>query len=540
MDPGTTETEARGAPPGAPPDLSVCDDRALLDLGVEMLVEENRARAARLEAISVFHARRVAEVEARAAGERGPWDDRPGYFLLTPLEATKVEFGPLLGASELHLQMDLDLTNDLQRWLPEVWRRCRDGRLDLGRAQALQAQLVNLASDAARQRYARDVQAWMDKHDDPEEPLFRMSRQAVQRAARRICLKHPQRSPEESFADAYEKRRVTLNLGEDGVGTLSCITAVHDLMRADHRLTLIAKKRRELEGEERTVAQLRVDTLIDLVHGRLSVAATDGELEEDCAGGCGCAEHEGGEAGASCSDPAARFDWSAVGQFARSIVNVTVPITTLMGLSDEGGQLAGGVPIPAELARQIADDPDSVWYRMLTDAEGGFVELSTDSYSPNGVIWRWIAARDVQCVFPGCSHPATGVELDHRVPWPQGKTSTWNLQPLCKKHHKVKHSLGFTVVRELDGSYTWTSRFGSVFRKAPPEYPTADWDARLLRLLVGSSEDGADAAVYGGDLSTSWLDDYCPDEETSWFDEHGDAFEAAFRDWFEQEVAPTL
>ncbi len=358
MDLGTTETEARGVPPGAPPDLAVFGDRALLDLSVDMLVAENRAKAARLEAISVFHARRVAEVEARAAGERGPWDDRPGFFLLTPLEATKVEFGPLLGASEMYLQMDLDLTDDLKRWLPGVWRRCRDGRLDLGRAQALQAQLVNLASDDARQRYARDVQAWMDKHDDPEEqPLFRMSRQAVQRAARRICLKHPQRSPEESFADAYKKRRVTLNLGEDGVGALSCITAVHDLMRADHRLTLIAKKRREVEGEERTVAQLRVDTLIDLVHGRLSVAATDGELEEDCAGGCGCAEHEGGEEGASCSDPAAMFDWSAVGQFARSIVNVTVPITTLMGLSDEGGQLAGGVPIPAELARQSRRRP---------------------------------------------------------------------------------------------------------------------------------------------------------------------------------------
>ncbi len=50
----------------------------------------------------------------------------------------------------------------------------------------------------------------------------------------------------------------------------------------------------------------------------------------------------------------------------------------------------------------------------------------------------------------------------------------------------------------------------------------------------------ADAAVCGDDLSTSWLDDYCPDEETSWFDEDGDAFEAAFRDWFEREVAPTL
>lgn len=525
---------------GAPVGIGALDDRAVLDLGVEMVVAENRAKATRLEAIRVFHARRVAEVEAHRAGRSGPWDDVPGFFMLTPLEATKAEFCPLLGVSELYLQMDLDLADDLQRWLPLVWRLCLEGRLDLGRASALRDQLAKLASDQARAAYAEEVQAWVDKYDDREAPLIRVSYRSVQRAARRISLRHPQKPPEESFADAFTKRRVTLNLGEDGVGSLSCVTAVHDLLRADHRLTLIAKKRREVEGEQRTIAQLRADTLIDLVHGRLSVAAGDGELEDDCVAGSGCADHEDGEDGVGCSDPAGSFDWSAVGQFARPIVNVTVPITTLMGLSDEGGVLAGGVPVPAELARQIADDPESIWYRMLTDPDGGFVELSTDSYSPNGLIWRWVSARDVQCVFPGCSHPATTVELDHRVPWPQGKTSTWNIQPLCKKHHKVKHSLGYTVVRELDGSYTWTTRFGSVFRRPPPEYPPADVDARLIELLLGTAAGrGADPMRAADDAADLPWFDFCSDEEGGgdWCGEHGDEFEAAFHGWFDREVA---
>lgn len=41
-------------------------------------------------------------------------------------------------------------------------------------------------------------------------------------------------------------------------------------------------------------------------------------------------------------------------------VNVTVPIQSLMGVSDDPGILPGGEPIPASLARQIASDPGSV------------------------------------------------------------------------------------------------------------------------------------------------------------------------------------
>ena len=39
----------------------------------------------------------------------------------------------------------------------------------------------------------------------------------------------------------------------------------------------------------------------------------------------------------------------------------------------------------------------------------------------------------------------------------------------------MKHSQGFHVVRNDDGSYTWTSRFGVVSTKPAPEYPLAEW-----------------------------------------------------------------
>ncbi len=137
--------------------------------------------------------------------------------------------------------------------------------------------------------------------------------------------------------------------------------------------------------------------------------------------------------------------------------------------------MAGGVTIPAELICELAMRPDATWYRMLTDPAGGFLELSTESYPPTEAIWRWVVAQHMKCIWPGCCRPASVIDLDHRIPFPLGKTSTLNLQPLCRKHHLVKHSEGFKVVLEADGSYTWTSRFGSVFRTPAPEYPVAVW-----------------------------------------------------------------
>jgi hypothetical protein len=65
--------------------------------------------------------------------------------------------------------------------------------------------------------------------------------------------------------------------------------------------------------------------------------------------------------------------------FARPVVNVTVPIQTLMGVSDDPGVLTGGTVLPATLARMIAQKPGSTWHRMLTDEAGHCVEVSTRS-----------------------------------------------------------------------------------------------------------------------------------------------------------------
>ena len=52
-------------------------------------------------------------------------------------------------------------------------------------------------------------------------------------------------------------------------------------------------------------------------------------------------------------------------------VQLTMPLSTLLGEDDEPGELGGHGAIPAALARRLAADPASTWRRLLTDPVSG-------------------------------------------------------------------------------------------------------------------------------------------------------------------------
>src|SRR3954452_10418043 len=73
--------------------------------------------------------------------------------------------------------------------------------------------------------------------------------------------------------------------------------------------------------------------------------------------------------------------------------------------------------------------------------------------------------RDLTCVFPWCTRPAAGCDLDHVIPYSQGgATSSENIAPLCRRHHRRKThhpGWGYTVLEP--GSYLWQSPHGYQF-----------------------------------------------------------------------------
>nr|WP_276512202.1 DUF222 domain-containing protein [Cryobacterium roopkundense] len=110
-------------------------------------------------------------------------------------------------------------------------------------------------------------------------------------------------------------RRVQLFPGIDGMSTLWISAASDDLQAVFNRVSDAATNLQDID-ETRTLAQLRTDVATDL----LLTGVTE----------------------------------TGLGAGLRATVNITVPVLTLMGKSEEPGELEGYGPIDPETARRLA------------------------------------------------------------------------------------------------------------------------------------------------------------------------------------------
>ena len=197
-------------------------------------------------------------------------------------------------------------------------------------------------------------------------------------------------------------------------------------------------------------------------------------------------------------------------------VNVSVPASVLLGLSDAPGDLQGHGPIPASLARLLAQD--ATWRRILTDEQGLVTDVGTTTYRPGTPLARTVQLRHQRCVFPGCGARAERCDLDHVVRHPEGPTSLTNLAPECRRHHLLKHrddlhdgdGLRQMLARSRsqppppalqplpDGALLWTLPTGHQHTVEPPPLVDPGVDralvdsAKELRRHRRTSEPGAD------------------------------------------------
>jgi hypothetical protein len=88
-------------------------------------------------------------------------------------------------------------------------------------------------------------------------------------------------------------------------------------------------------------------------------------------------------------------------------------------------------------------------------------ELTTHRYAPTAAMHEQAILLNPTCVFPRCSRPARGCDLDHVVPWPLGPTTSSNLAPLCRGHHRLKTHGGWTYARTGPTAFVWTSPSGT-------------------------------------------------------------------------------
>jgi Domain of unknown function (DUF222) len=147
-------------------------------------------------------------------------------------------------------------------------------------------------------------------------------------------------------------------------------------------------------------------------------------------------------------------------------VHVTVPLTTLLGLDEQAGELAGYGPIDADTARRLATA--GTWRRLITDpVSGAVLDVGRTAYRPPADLADHVIWRDRDCVAPGCSYPGESCQIDHTVPYPEGATAAGNLGLLCRRHHLVKHHTRWRLHQPQPGHFEWVSPTGHTYLTTP-------------------------------------------------------------------------
>jgi hypothetical protein len=369
----------------------------------------------------------IAELARRA--EMRPLDGGRQIESMTPQRLTAMEVAARLSltpaAGETLVARSLCLTETL----PGTQAALADGRIDPRRAEVIADELRRHDPSVARQVEAEVL-------DRAERLTAPRLRRAVRDAVHRLVPV----TVEQRRADAFSRRQVSCVPAEDGMAWLEAYLPAEDaaaLMAAIE--AAVAAMKRESPDDGRTVDQRRADALAQM--GWLALGT--GRL-----GGCTCGQRLDGHHGRSVS------------------VQVTVALTTLLGLDDEPGALAGYGPIPASVARRLA--AEGTWRRLLTDPVSGTVlDYGRTRYEPPPDLVDHVVARDRTCRWPGCDRPAYRCELDHTLPHPHGPTAAGNLGPLCKAHHIAKHHSRWRVTQSTPGRFRWVTPTGHVYIETP-------------------------------------------------------------------------
>lgn len=167
------------------------------------------------------------------------------------------------------------------------------------------------------------------------------------------------------------------------------------------------------------------------------------------------------------------------GPARRVLVQLLVPAATAAGADDAPGELAGHGPVPASLCRAVVAEPSTTVQPIRLDAAGRVIadtglDTRRHHYQPSAAQVRHVRAAWRTCRFPTCTRRAISCECDHLVPFSGHNTTVANLQPLCARHHHLKHETDWAAWRDRWGTTHWRSPRGREYRKPPDELPGDD------------------------------------------------------------------
>jgi hypothetical protein len=268
--------------------------------------------------------------------------------------------------------------------LPKTWLAFQSGEID-----GYRVSLIASAVDKVR----GDNHAVIELDYVVSDRAARQTSSQLKGSLKRFVARN---APSAAAARAErDKRSVWVSHQDDEMSLLHAYIPTADAARIDRLLTDRAK---QLPADDRTLDHKRADELV-----RQLLATGDGLPG------------------------------------SRAVIGITIPVTSLAGLTDEPGEsFDGAFALPAELVRELAREPGTLFHRILTDPLGRILDITEAGRFPSAKLRIAVQARDGTCRFPTCTRPAIESDLDHKTPHPRGPTSAANLRALCRRHHNMK------------------------------------------------------------------------------------------------------
>lgn len=346
-------------------------------------------------------------------------------------EAEREDVSSALRLSASTAQMRIDVARTLVNHLPNTCSALATGELSAAHATVIARETAAAIRDGLSEFAIFSIEEKAIAHAEFHTPS------QVAQQVRSSIAKFAPATFEEVVVKARDSRRVSCYNDVDGMSTVVAILPAEDaqtVMKAIEAFIIKGSTVLNIFGDlpisdTRSADMKRADALTSFAGFALAASSADVALHR------------------------------------RPItVNVTIDLPTLLGLSENPGQLAGYGAIPASVARALASD--GKWKRFITDPQtGALLDYGRETYQPPQALIDFLIARDRTCRFPGCRRSAALSDLDHAQSWEEGGTTSLdNLGALCRRHHLLKTHGGWSIESRADGSCTWTSPLGKIYQ----------------------------------------------------------------------------
>ncbi|MBD3947485.1 HNH endonuclease signature motif containing protein [Nocardioides ganghwensis] len=400
------------------------------------------------------------------------------------------ELGAVLGISTTAAKKLIGHALELRHRLPRLWGQVLAGQVPAWRARSVAETTIHSSPALTREAAGFvDSQVAAVAGRIGQAQLDRLLAETIRRYD--LATADPTADPEDGYL-AVDPRHVTVD--KDDVHYAGTLHLEADLDLAD-ALDLDRAVAHHAAVQTALGSQLSLDARRAKALGELARQQTALDLHADRGGlearSARTSTTEGTEATDTADDlPAARevvihahFDASMSGE--QTVFGPT-------GRSENGQRLV----LLEQIRSWCADSRTKVTIKPVIDLNA---QLTAPDYDIPDRIREQVQLRDRTCVFPSCTRPARGCDIDHITAYdhhaeaegrPQpGPTRTDNLACLCRFHHRLKTHSAWNYDMTAPGVFEWTSPHGHRYRRDhtgttaldPPDPPHLSAAPGILR-----------------------------------------------------------